>query len=261
MKFRVLLAAALLVGFSFGQPVGAEFVSWQDKNYDFSRVKTVYVAATDARPAEIYDPLKEKILGEELNNKLASVKSLSFIFEEIPIEDEEPDFEPGLPTAPKEEASPVRDADVTEESAAKETVSATPAPEKSTKKKIPQEAVASGADVYLRPVIRIYEVTEELIPAHTEWRTRQIDRSWKDKDGNWHKDYQTITYPVHVPDMYIDHAYISCEFEMYDIKTGKLIAGSEDSRDRSGEDNPLDMYRRIVERFVKNLKKWGVKNS
>ena len=234
--FLCLLSALFLL--CSGQMALGEFISWQDKAYDFSRVKTVYVAVLDAHEAKLDDALKEKLLSEEFRTKLSAVSKFSYIMEE-----DAGDEEIVSPDSAKEET------EKSDENAAM-VVKA-----KTEKPKVSKAAVASGADVLLRPILRTYKVTQELQPAHTEWRTHQVDRSWKDKNGNWHKEYQTVSYPVHIPDTYVDHAYISCAFEWYDIQTGKLIAGSEDSRDRRYEDNPIDMYRRIVDRFVKNLKK------
>ncbi len=238
MKTFILSLLSALFLLCSGQMALGEFISWQDKAYDFSRVKTVYVAALDAQGAKLDDALKEKLLSEEFRTKLSAVSKFSYI-----MEDDAGDEEIVSPDSAKGE---------TEKSDEK---AAAAGKAEAEKPKISKAAAASGADVLLRPILRTYKVTREIVPAHTEWRTHQIDRSWKDKNGNWHKEYQTVSYPVHVPDAYVDHAYISCAFEWYDIGTGKLIAGSEDSRDRRFEDNPIEMYRRIVDRFVKNLKK------
>ncbi len=238
MKNFFLCLVSALILLAAGQTASAEFVSWQEKTYDFSRVKTIYVAALDTREAKLDDVLKEKILSEEFRTKLAAVSRFSYI-----MEDEAAD------------ETAVSENDAKEETAAGESDVIAPVKTETKVTKFSKAAAASGADVLLCPILRTYKVTQELVPAHTEWQTRQIDRSWKDRDGRWHKEYQTISYPVHVPDAYIDHAYISCAFEWYDLRTGKLIAGSEDTRDRRYEDNPLEMYRRIVDRFVKNLKK------
>ncbi len=238
MKTFILSLLSALFLLCSGQMALGEFISWQDKAYDFSRVKTVYVAALDAQGAKLDDALKEKLLSEEFRTKLSAVSKFSYI-----MEDDAGDEEIVSPDSAKGE---------TEKSDEK---AAAAGKAEAEKPKISKAAAASGADVLLRPILRTYKVTREIVPAHTEWRTHQVDRSWKDKNGNWHKEYQTVSYPVHVPDTYVDHAYISCAFEWYDIGTGKLIAGSEDSRDRRFEDNPIEMYRRIVDRFVKNLKK------
>ncbi len=238
MKTFILSLLSALFLLCSGQMALGEFISWQDKAYDFSRVKTVYVAALDAQGAKLDDALKEKLLSEEFRTKLSAVSKFSYI-----MEDDAGDEEIVSPDSAKGE---------TEKSDEK---AAAAGKAEAEKPKISKAAAASGADVLLRPILRTYKVTREIVPAHTEWRTHQIDRSWKDKNGNWHREYQTVSYPVHVPDTYVDHAYISCAFEWYDIGTGKLIAGSEDSRDRRYEDNPIEMYRRIVDRFVKNLKK------
>ncbi len=238
MKTFILSLLSALFLLCSGQMALGEFISWQDKAYDFSRVKTVYVAALDAQGAKLDDALKEKLLSEEFRTKLSAVSKFSYI-----MEDDAGDEEIVSPDSAKGE---------TEKSDEK---AAAAGKAEAEKPKISKAAAASGADVLLRPILRTYKVTREIVPAHTEWRTHQIDRSWKDKNGNWHREYQTVSYPVHIPDTYVDHAYISCAFEWYDIGTGKLIAGSEDSRDRRFEDNPIEMYRRIVDRFVKNLKK------
>ena len=245
MKTFILSLLSALFLLVSGQVALGEFISWQDKAYDFSRVKTVYVAALDTHEAKLDNALKEKLLSEEFRTKLSAVSKFSYIMEEDAAgEAEEVADETAVsPDSAKEETEKIDE----------NTTAIVKA--KTEKPKISKAAAASGADVLLRPILRTYKVTREIVPAHTEWRTHQIDRSWKDKNGNWHKEYQTVSYPVHVPDTYVDHAYISCAFEWYDIQTGKLIAGSEDSRDRRYEDNPIDMYRRIVDRFVKNLKK------
>ena len=102
---------------------------------------------------------------------------------------------------------------------------------------IPQEAVAKGADIYIQPRITTWQVDSYLVPAHTEWRNTEVRDAWRDKDGRWHEYYRTVT------------------FEWYDTKTGNLIATSEDKRVRNAENHPEDLYGRIVDRFVKNVKK------
>lgn len=58
-----------------------------------------------------------------------------------------------------------------------------------------------------------------------------------------------------MPNHWVPYAEVTVTFEWYDTKTGNLIASSEDSRTRGAESNPENLYGRIVDRFIKNMKK------
>ena len=120
------------------------------------------------------------------------------------------------------------------------------------KKSIPSLYSALGI---ILPLITTWQTDSYLVPAHTEWRNREIRDAWRDKDGRWHEYYRTITYPEYVPDYWVPYAEVTVTFEWYDTKTGSLIASSEDKRLRASETHPEDLYERIVDRFIKNMKK------
>lgn len=266
MKFRFLAATALLISLSFGNGARAEFTSWQDSNYDFSKVKTIYVAQTDMSDAELDSLAKERTLAEELPNKLATVKNLTIIVESTIVKTDL--FSESNKNSEQISGTDSSETEVKETSeTAEETqtgIDETAETEKKSEKAVAKPAekitlakkvIESGAEVFIQPRLHTYGVATELIPAHTEWRTRRFERSWVDKKGHVHRDYYTESYPYFVPDTYVGHSLVSCSFEWYDVSTGDLIATSEDSRDRRYSDDPIDVYQRIVDRFVKNLKK------
>lgn len=242
MKIRFLAATVLLISLSFGNAARAEFTSWQDSNYDFSKVKTIYVAQTDMSDAELDSLAKERTLAEELPNKLATVKNLTIIVESTRVKTD---------MFAESDKNPEQISETAETEQKSEKAVAKPA-EKIT---LAEKVIESGAEIFIQPRLHTYGVATELIPAHTEWRTRRFERSWVDKKGHVHRDYYTESYPYFVPDTYVGHSLVSCSFEWYDVSTGDLIATSEDSRDRRYSDDPIDVYQRIVDRFVKNLKK------
>lgn len=118
---------------------------------------------------------------------------------------------------------------------------------------MPKEA--EGADIYIYPKLTLWQVDSYLVPAHTEWRDVEVRDAWRDRDGHWHEFYRTETFPEYVPSYYVPCASVAVTFEWYDVKTGKLVATSEDSRVRGSESNPTAVYDRIVDRFCKNAKK------
>ncbi len=269
MKFRILAATILLVSLSFGNGARAEFTSWQDNQYDFSKVKTIYVAQTDMTDAELDSLAKERTLAEELPKKLATVKNLTIIVESTRVKTDmfaETGKEQKAETvSPETEVKALETEEIsktaeqpqteTDENLTNEKKNEKSVAKPAEKITLAEKVIESGAEIFIRPRLHTYGVATELIPAHTEWRTRRIERSWVDKKGHVHRNYYTESYPYFVPDTYVGHSLVSCSFEWYDVSTGDLIATSEDSRDRRYSDDPFDVYQRIVDRFVKNLKK------
>lgn len=231
MKFRKLagLLAVLFALVAF--PVHGEYTSWADTTYDFHKAKVVYIGEMDTSEVSIESAAKERQLKEELVKRAATVKGLTVIAE-----------------GPKGKVAkvPGQVQKVSEE--LEET-------EEPTEVSIPQEALDQRADIYIRPALTTYHVDSYLEPAHTEWRSREVKESWKDKDGKWHEYYRTESYPVFIPDTYVPFAEVTVTFEWYDTKTGALVASSEDERTRNAENNPTGVYQRIIDRFLKNIKK------
>lgn len=93
-----------------------------------------------------------------------------------------------------------------------------------------------------------------LVPAHTEWKSRQVEENYVDKDGKLHSFYRTENYPEYVPDHDVPYVTVGVQFQWFDTKTGKLVASSEDVRRRNSESNPSSVYNRIIDRFYKNMK-------
>ncbi len=226
---KLYKTAALFLGIlaaSIGN-ASAEFTSWESSSYPFADVKSIYVAEMDTRDVAL-PPVKAQKMKAILDNKLGKLslpKSLALTS--------------GFGVVPR--------------------LSSSSAP-KASEDYAPSEdyfaaAQESGADVYIIPRLTHWLVDSYLIPAHVEWRTRQVKDGWRDENGNWHESYHTEEYPEYIPDKYVPYAEVTVTFDWYDRESGQLIASSEDERQRDVEDNPQGIYERIVDRFVKNLKK------
>lgn len=230
MKFRHIAWLLALLFSLLAMPAEAEYTAWTDSNYDFKKAKVVYIAEMDTSDVTIESAAKERKLKEELVKRAQAVKGLKVIAESPKTKVAQV---PGSIQKASEEIEESEGADVS----------------------IPQEAVDAGADLYIRPTLTTYHVDSYLEPAHTEWHSREVKEAWKDKDGNWHEFYRTVNYPVFIPDTYVPYADVTVTFEWYDTKTGALVASSEDERTRNAEDNPQGVYQRIIDRFLKNMKK------
>ena len=222
-------AAALVVGawISACGIAAAEFTSWESSSYPFANVKSIYVAEMDTRDVALPQVKAQKVKSI-LDNKLQKLSLPSSLT-----------LTSGFGMVPY--------------------LSSAAVPKASEAYADPEDTFAlaqeSGADVYIIPRLTHWLVDSYLIPAHVEWRTRQVKDGWRDENGNWHESYHTEEYPEYIPDRYVPYAEVTVTFDWYDRESGQLIASSEDERQRDVEDNPQGIYERIVDRFVKNLKK------
>ena len=215
--FFLLLAAA---------PSRADYTEWKDSTYDFTKNAAIYIGEMDTSAIADISPAGEWKRKETFYQKLSKVKSPRL-----------------LPPSPKPRGS-LESTEKTEDAIIENRDTA-----------IPGKALASGAAIYIQPRLTAWQVDSYLVPAHTEWRETEVRDAWRDKDGNWHEYYRTVTYPEYVPNHWVPYAEVTVTFEWYDTKTGNLIASSEDSRTRGAESNPENLYGRIVDRFIKNMKK------
>lgn len=241
----VLLAGFLTLAGSSG--VLAEYTSWQDTDYDFSQVKTVYLSEMDLTGYGLESGTKAQKMLQEYRKKAGKVKSPKVVMAPaiqvralLPGEEVKIDSRPA--TDKRGEAGDQKEN--TQLAVREERKAVT----------IPQEALEAGAQLYILATLDNCQVDSYLVPAHTEWKTREIDDSYRDDQGNWHTFYRTITYPEYIPDYYVPYASVTVRFLWFDTKTGKLVASSEDARVRNSESDPLGVYNRIIDRFFKNLK-------
>lgn len=226
VRYRLLVLLMAFFLFLSGSSASADYTEWKDSTYDFTKVKTLYIGEMDTSAfPEMGSAMKWK-LKEEFYKKTSGVKGLSLLMEQPG-----PRGRAALPA--QEEDSIIEGSETA----------------------VPEEAVSGKADIYILPRLEQYSVNSYLLPAHTEWRSREVREGWRDRDGRWHEFYRTVTYPEYVPDLWVPCARVDVTFEWYDVKTGNLVASSEDSRVRNGENNPLSLYRRAIDRFTKNMKK------
>jgi hypothetical protein len=239
----LVLAGILTMAGTSG--VLAEYTAWQDTDYDFSQVKTVYLSDMDMSGYRLTSGTKAQKMLQDYRKKAGKVKGVKVLLAPavqvralLPGEEKKQ-----APEGAGIGAGPEKNGEI--QSAAKGERKAAV---------IPQEALDAGAQLYILATLDNCQVDSYLVPAHTEWRTKEIDDSYRNDQGNWHTYYRTVTYPDYIPDYYVPYASVTVRFLWFDTKTGKLVASSEDARVRDSENDPLGVYNRIIDRFFKNLK-------
>lgn len=245
-RCRVLLLAGCLA-LTGAVPALADYTSWQDPQYDFSNVKTVYMAQMDMSGYGLQNLAKKQKMVDHFNTRAAKTKLKKAKLVVEPVSQPRALLPGEKPAVPEKEAEPARQQALEKQLEPSKTNDA-------TQVTIPQAALDAKADVYILPRMDSCAVSSYLVPAHTEWRTDEIPESWRDDDGHWHTFYRTVTYPEYYPDSYVLYTAVSVQFQWFDTKTGKLVASSQDARARGSENNPMDIYDRILDRFFKNMK-------
>lgn len=223
-KTIIVFIAAIFLFFSL-PTVLADYTSWEDSAYDFKTVKTIYIDAMDTSESGITSEARDMKLKEDFYKRVSKIKGPRVLAAQPAPESIKSLAAEAVSTEVKDQPSSI----------------------------VPKEA--TGADIYIYPKLTLWQVDSYLVPAHTEWRDVEVRDAWRDRDGHWHEFYRTETFPEYVSSYYVPCASVAVTFEWYDVKTGKLVATSEDSRVRGSESNPTAVYDRIVDRFCKNAKK------
>lgn len=262
-------------------PVQAEdYEHWSDAAYEFHNVRRIYIDELQTPPAAISSTMKARRLKEYFFEQAKELDDWTVVMPtlpppvppsplaappepaELPKQTEASSAElrhvsssdpaaglPDVPPAavPDDEPTPSAPAPVAAELAK-------PAePPQSPTDAIPLEAADS--DLYVKATVTTYYVGTGLIPAHMEWESYMIRDVAYDRRGRPHWFSRRISYPVYVPNTYVPLATVGVQFIVYDVKTGKAVSMSEDNRTRGSSQDLYGVYKRIVDRFYKNLKK------
>ena len=218
--FSALLLGVWLV--LLPQAASAEKTDWKEKAYDFSRVRRVLVYDVDLSAAQSNSDLK--------THKYKN------------------DF-PGF-------AKKLDCEVVTEEQARRQISLAVGVDLDALARTDPGRAQAlftenlpKVADAYIKSRVLKWENSYYIKPEHTVWEQKRVNRSYRDRNGNWVDDYYYVTVPVTYPPRRVDVSTLNMSFEVYDARTGKMIFGREDDRDREDFEAQGGMYERICKSF------------
>jgi hypothetical protein len=114
---------------------------------------------------------------------------------------------------------------------------------------------ASVADAVIRCNIKDWSDDYYIVPERTTWEQKKMYRRVRDMWGNWIEDSYYITVPVTHPPYRVDISKIAVSFEVYDTRSGQMIFGRDDVRDREDRNAQDGMYGRICNSFFQDLAK------
>lgn len=229
MNYKLLFTATVCAAVFCAAPVHADYTSWQDPSYDFSKISRIYVGRVD-----MSDVALSSARQKSLEMTFASRMNKAKISKDVMLTIEAPTASTSRSVSRVQKTSAESGTEEADD--------------------LFEAAKAANAQVYILPRLTRWQVKSYIEPAHVEWKSVQVRDSYQDKDGNWHDFYRTETYPDYVPAQEIPYAVVTMTFEWYDALSGELIASSEDDRTRNAENDPKGMYQRIVDRFAKDLK-------
>ena len=223
------LLAVLLLGVWLSvlpRAVSAEKVDWKDDSYDFSRIRRVMITDMDLAKANFDGEMRKMKCQSDYANFAQKLGC------EV----------------------------MTHEQAWRRVSLAIGVDLDATAKTDPDKAaelftqnLPSVADAWIDGRVLAWENSYYIQPEHTEWEQRSMQRQVRDSFGRWYNETYYVTVPVTYPPRRIDVSTLKISFEVYDAKTGKLIFGREDDRDREDYNAQDGMYERICKSFFSDF--------
>lgn len=271
------LAWAFVLAFSLPPFAGAkDYDLWNDETYDFHAVRRIYVEELDTAQVELPNEIKAYRLRQYFYEKAQDLEDWDISSPPLspPADSLAPSVKDALPepssaeargvtsAVPSDSVSPVSLTNTAEPPADTDAVIAAeqetgPSAPKDVPPpaSIPEAASQSGADLYVTAQLMTYRIGTGVIPAHVSWNYYTVRDAYYDSRGRRHWFSRRVAYPVYVPPTYVPVASVGVLFRVYDVKTGKAVSVSEDRRSRGSSGDVYGVYKRIVDRFFKNLKK------
>ncbi len=111
------------------------------------------------------------------------------------------------------------------------------------------------ADLVIRCNIKDWSDDYYIVPERTTWEQKKMYRTIRDAWGNRIEESYYVTVPVTHPPYRVDVSKIAVTFEVYDTRTGQMVFGREDVRDREDRNAQDGMYGRICNSFFQDLGK------
>lgn len=257
MKRGLILAAVVVSLFiSIPTAIRAEKNDWSDTTYAFKNVQKVMFYDLDTTGVQLASDIVEKNLIGDFTKKMKDTgkpyvttddvaQRVAFLY-------------PSSTTAVKGPAALQTAPTALKTVPAQTTPAATPAatvPAAPTKEQVQfDETAKTMATIYVVSKLVQYRQDGNVVPAHTEWRSRWVDDVVYDHKGHAHTVSREETYPEYVPDTFVPNTTVEMRFDIYDSQTGKNIFSREEARTRYGSDDTRGVYNRIIDSFFKTLK-------
>lgn len=198
---------------------------WRDPNYNFKAVQSAWIEDIDLSAVKLYSDIQEKGLQQYYREQVNRPKWQVLTTEQI-------DRKISL-----QEWKDMTELRVKDPAAAKA---------------LWKKDLGNFVSVYVTAALTRYDETSYVIPAHTEWQTREEKDTFKDKDGKEQTITRTYEVPVYVPDRTVWVGNVTVRYDLIDAKTDAVIFSREDVRNDEGD--LKDIYELSVRSFFRELK-------
>lgn len=224
-KIISILATALLMTALCTGTVTAEKHDWRDNNYNFKSVQTAWIEDIDLSGVTLDSDITQKCLLEYYQKQETRPKWQVLTKDQI---------------NRKISLLEWQDLDTL----------ATTDPDKA--KTLWDQDLPKIANVHVTAKLTRYDQTSKIIPAHTEWETRETYDTYRDKDGHTYTVTHYYQVPVYVPEHTVWISHVIVRYDIQDTATGKTIFSREDIRDDT--DSLQNVYELSVRSFFRELK-------
>ena len=227
MRFHQVLslfgAIALLLTTSLGVAEAGK-TDWRDSQYDFSTIQTVWVDDIDLTKVGLND-IQEKSLQQYYHEQEKRPQWNVLNREQI-------NRKISLLTWQDMDALTASDQEKAQE--------------------LWTQNLGKVVNGYVTASLTRYEPSSYVIPAHTEWQSREEEDTYTDRDGKTQTVRRRYDVPVYVPDRTVWVGNVTVRFDLHDATDGRIIFSREDAR--SDEGDLKDIYELSVRSFFRELK-------
>ena len=210
MRFHQVLslfgAIALLLTTSLGVAEAGK-TDWRDSQYDFSTIQTVWVDDIDLTKVGLND-IQEKSLQQYYHEQEKRPQWNVLNREQI-------NRKISLLTWKDMDALTASD------------------PEKA--QELWTQNLGKVVNGYVTASLTRYEPSSYVIPAHTEWQSREEEDTYTDRDGKTQTVRRRYDVPVYVPDRTVWVGNVTVRFDLHDATDGRIIFSREDARSDEGD--------------------------
>lgn len=122
-------------------------------------------------------------------------------------------------------------------------------------RQIVQQNAQFIADAWVYANVDAWGNTTYIEPERTVWESRRETRRYYDQWGRLREEAYYVQVPVTYPPRRVDVSTVQVSLQVYDARTGAMVFGRKDVRDREDYSAQSGMFGRISNSFYEDLAK------
>ena len=122
-------------------------------------------------------------------------------------------------------------------------------------RQIVQQNAYQIADAWIFANVDAWGNTTYIEPERTSWENRRETRRYYDRWGRLREESYYVQVPVTIPPRRVDISTVQVSMQVYDARTGAMVFGRKDVRDREDYSAQSGMFGRISNSFYEDLAK------